>query len=193
MPELKLHPKSALSDQSLPHGIGRDALTVTERTGLSLAMITVSRRMRDACIDKLQTSYDLATPTTAKIVHGNGLALSWAGPGSWLAMAREWPGLEPDLKAVLGKAASVVDLSDAHVVLRIGGAMASALLAKGLSIDLHPRAFKPHDTVITLLAHIVVQLWQVDECPNFDLSVPRATIHDIVHWLRAAGGEFGLM
>lgn len=58
---------------------------------------------------------------------------------------------------------------------RITGAMASALLAKGLSIDLHPRAFKPGDTAITLLAHIVIQLWQVDEGSNFDLRVPRAT------------------
>jgi sarcosine oxidase subunit gamma len=121
------------------------------------------------------------------------LALSWAGPTSWLAIASDWPDLELDLKTVLGKAASVVDLSDAHVVLRIKGAMASALLAKGLSIDLHHRVFKPNDTAITLLAHIVVQIWQVDEGPNFDLSVPRATIHDVVHWLRAAGGEFGLM
>ena len=193
MPELKLYPKSALSDQSLPHVIGRDAVTVTERTGLSLALITATRGMRDACIDRLQTSYDLAAPTTAKIVYGNRLALSWAGPCSWLAIGSEWPDLEPDLKAALGKAASVVELSDAHVVLRIKGAMASALLAKGLTIDLHPRVFKPRDTAITLLTHIVVQLWQVDESPNFDLSVPRATIHDFVHWLRAAGGEFGLV
>ena len=55
------------------------------------------------------------------------------------------------------------------------GAKARALLAKGRSIDLHPRAFKPGDAGVTLLSHIAVQLWQVDETPTFDLALPRAT------------------
>jgi len=195
MLELQLRRRSPLRDDLLSRGSrdGKAGITITELAGLSLALITTRRAMRDACIDKLRTSYELAAPSTAKIVKGNRLSLSWAGPESWLAIAEDWPNLEPDLMAALGNAASVVDLSDAHVILRIKGATAAALLAKGLSIDLHPRVFKPGNTAITLLKHIVIQLWQVDESPNFDLRVPRATIHDVVHWLRSAGREFGLM
>jgi len=190
VPELQLHPISPLRDQALPRVNGRNALTVTERAGLALALITARRGTRDACIDRLRTSYDLAAPTTTKIVRGRTLSLSWAGPESWLAIASDWPDLEPDLKAVLGNAASVVDLSDARIILRIAGPKASALLAKGVSIDLHPGVLKPGDTAMTLLAHVAIQLWLVDDSPTFDVAVPRATVRDVIHWLTASAAEF---
>jgi heterotetrameric sarcosine oxidase gamma subunit len=192
VPELRLHQTSPLGGDALSRWATPGALTVTERTGLTLALITVRRGMRDACIDKLRMSYDLAAPTTAKIVQGERLSLSWAGPDSWLAIAADWPNLESDLKAALGDAASVVDLSDARIILRVAGSKASALLAKGVSIDLHPGVFKPGDTAMTLLAHVTAQLWLVDDSPAFDVAVPRATIHDVVHWLTASAGEFGV-
>lgn len=196
MPDLQLTPRAPLREQLSPRRLGRldgDAgICVHERASLSLALITTRRAMRTICIEKLRAAYDLEPPATPRIVHGKGLSLAWSGPECWLAIATEQPDFETTLKTTLGNAASVVDLSDARVTLRIEGPKTRALLAKGLSIDLHPRVFTPDDTAITVLAHIAVQLWQVDEKPTFDLVTPRATARDLFHWLTISAAEFGL-
>jgi heterotetrameric sarcosine oxidase gamma subunit len=65
------------------------------------------------------------------------------------------------------------------------------LLAKSVSIDLHPRAFGPGDTAVTVLAHIVVQLWQIDETPaTFDVAVSRATVHDVIDFCTKSAADF---
>ena len=90
-------------------------------------------------------------------------------PDTWLVIGSARPDFEADLKAVIGHSASIVDISDQRIVMRISGPMTRAVLAKGVTIDLHPRVFAPGDTAITPLAHITTQLWQVDDAPTFDL------------------------
>jgi sarcosine oxidase subunit gamma len=85
-----------------------------------------------------------------------------------------------------------VDVSDQRIVMRISGPMTRAVLAKGVTIDVHPRVFAPGDTAITSLAHITTQLWQVDDGPTFDLVAPRSTARDMFHWLTVSAAEFGL-
>ncbi len=196
MPELRLAPRTPLHGELLPQRIGRAdgpaGVTVHERGDLSLGLITARRGMRTTCIDSLRASYDLDAPMTARIVHGRTLSLAWAGPETWLAIGSARPDIETELKAVVGQAASIVDMSDQRVVMRISGPMTRTVLAKGVTIDLHPRVFKPGDTAITPLAHITTQLWQVDDTPTFDLVSPHATARDMFHWLTVSAAEFGL-
>ena len=65
------------------------------------------------------------------------------------------------------------------------------MLAKGIAIDLHPRAFKPGDVALTIAAHIGVQLWQVDEAPTYEIAVPRSLAKSLWAWLSASAAEFG--
>jgi heterotetrameric sarcosine oxidase gamma subunit len=196
VPELQLAPRTPLHGELSPRRIGRPeglaGVAVHERTNLSLVLITARRGKRTACIDTLRASYDLDAPVTARIVHGRTLSLAWAGPDSWLAIGGTQPDLETELRAIVGGAASIVDLSDQRIVIRIHGPKARAVLAKGVTIDLHPRVFAAGDTAITPLAHIVTQLWQVDGAPTFDLVSPRATARDMFHWLTVSAAEFGL-
>jgi heterotetrameric sarcosine oxidase gamma subunit len=181
VPELRLQPRSALREA---HRIDAAGVAVSERADVSLALITARRGMRKSCADRLRATYDLDAPAKAKFVEHAGLMLSWAGPDSWLMVASERRDLEKELTGVVGDAAAIVDLSDARVMLRLTGREARTLLAKGVSIDLDPRAFGPGNTAITLLAHVVIQLWQIDQSPTFDVAVPRATVDDIVHFFQ---------
>ena len=195
MSELQLAPRTPLHGVS-PRRIGRlegsAGVAVHERGDLSLALIMARRGMRAACVDSLRAVYDLDAPVTARIVHGCGLSFAWAGPDTWLVIGSARPDFEADLKAVIGHSASIVDISDQRIVMRISGPMTRAVLAKGVTIDLHPRVFAPGDTAITPLAHITTQLWQVDDAPTFDLVSPRATARDMLHWLTVSAAEFGL-
>ena len=196
MSELQFVPRMPLHGELSPRRIGRlegpAGVVVHERGDLSLALIMARRGMRAACIEGLRAPYDLDAPVTARIMHGRTLSLAWAGPETWLAIGSTRPDFETELKAVVGQAASIVDLSDQRVVMRMSGPMTRAVLAKGVTIDLHPRVFAVGDTAITLLAHITTQLWQVDDVPTFDLVAPRATARDMFHWLTVSAAEFGL-
>ena len=196
MPKLQLAPRTPLHGEMSPRRIGRPeglaGVTVHERADLSLVLITARRGMLATCIESLRASHGLDAPVTARIVHGRELSLAWAGPDTWLAVGSARPDLETELKAAVGQAASIVDTSDQRVVMRISGPMTRAVLAKGVTIDLHPRVFKSGDTAITPLAHIATQLWQVDDAPTFDLVAPRATARDLFHWLTVSAAEFGL-
>ncbi len=196
MPELQLAPRTPLHGEMSPRRIGRPegpaGVAVHERTDLSLALIQARRGMRAACIEGLRASYDLDAPVTARVVHGRVLSLAWAGPETWLAIGSGRADIETELKAAVKQASSIVDMSDQRVVMRISGPMTRAVLAKGITIDLHPRVFAPGDTAITPLAHITTQLWQVDDIPTFDLVTPRATARDVFHWLTVSAAEFGL-
>jgi sarcosine oxidase subunit gamma len=61
-----------------------------------------------------------------------------------------------------------------------------------LAIDLHPRAFTPGDTALTLAGHIGVQIWQLDDTPSYEIAVARGYAGSLIGWLLPAGEEFGI-
>ena len=66
------------------------------------------------------------------------------------------------------------------------------LLAKGVPIDLHPRAFKPGDAAQTQVAHIGVLIAQIDDAPTYELLAARSFTGSLWSWLEASALEFGL-
>jgi methylglutamate dehydrogenase subunit D len=194
--ELQLAPQTPLRAELSPRRIGRRdgpaGVTVHERANLSLALIAARRNKRGLCIERLRAFHEVEAPVTARIVHGRTLSLAWIGPDTWLAIGSARSDLEEELRTVLAGHASIVDMSDQRIVMRISGPSTRSVLAKGVTIDLHPRMFAPGDTAITSLAHITTQLWQIDDAPTFDLVSPRATARDMFHWLTGSAAEFGL-
>lgn len=115
----------------------------------------------------------------------------WSGPGHWLAMsdvATDTSSLEELLGELLAEVASVCDQSGSRVLFSVHGPNARTLLAKGLSVDLHPQSFSPGDVAVSSIGHMGVQLWQVDAAPTYQLLVARSYAESFRHWLRAAGG-----
>ena len=75
-------------------------------------------------------------------------------------------------------------------MLRLSGSNVRDVLAKGLAVDLHPKAFKPGDVATTLIAYIGVQIDMLDDA-TWQLSAPRSMAGSFWSWLTASAAEFG--
>ena len=84
-----------------------------------------------------------------------------------------------------------VNLRPGKVVVRVSGARARDVLAKGCPVDLHARAFGPGAAAATEIAHMGCLVWQVDDRPTFDLAVNRSLSKSFWSWLAASAAEYG--
>jgi sarcosine oxidase subunit gamma len=186
------HIRDASAGVVVPGRFGRQdgtGVKVVRRAGLGLASVT-ARKGREADLSAaLRDLIGVVPPKTPKAVNGKE-SLIWSGPGQWLLVTGRADGVAP-LASKLDGLAAVVDQSDARAVLRLSGARIRETLAKGCLIDLHPRAFKPGDAAQTAIAHIGVQLWQIDDAPAYDLTVARSLIGSFWSWFEASAAEFG--
>jgi sarcosine oxidase subunit gamma len=118
--------------------------------------------------------------------------LVWLGPDEWLltstgtspdALAEE---LRNELRPVGGTA---VDVSAQRIAVRITGPRARAVLAKGCSIDLHPRAFPAGRSAQTTLGQAGVVLLSLGE-DEFAVLVRSSFAGYLATWLLDAGLEY---
>jgi sarcosine oxidase subunit gamma len=175
---------------------GQAGLVVCERSHLSLASVIARKGQSDALATLVKSAYGIDLPVAPRFAggpmpDGRSIIFAWAGLGQWLAVAEGAEDFEHELTIGLGKRAMIADQSDGRCLLRLRGPKARDVLAKGLTIDLHPRAFKPGDVALTLAAHMGVQLWQLDEAPTYEIGVARSLAGSLRSWLGASAAEFG--
>lgn len=120
----------------------------------------------------------------------------WLGPDEWLIVT---PGGErPTMPALLedalsGMHASLNVLSGGQVALRISGDNAAALLAKGCTLDLHPRSFATGQCAQTGLAKASILISKFDDVPTFEVFVRRSFAEYLASWLQHAGAGYGIL
>lgn len=132
------------------------------------------------------------TPNTA--AGSDELTVYWLCPDEWLIVtgADRQTALEGELRQALGEHhVAITDVSGGQTVLRLGGPRLRDLLAKGCSLDLHPRQFRPGQCAQTLYAKAPVLLRAVD-AGTFELVVRRSFADYLWQWLEDAAGEYGL-
>ena len=173
---------------------GTAGVTLTLRNDLALAMVIARRAQHDRLALRVRDTFGIELPTTTRRSEAGPTAFVWSGPGQWLACAE---GIEPRtfetrLQSELAGLASVSDQSDGRVVVRVSGPRARDMLAKGVMVDLHPRAFGPGDAAVTSIAYIGAHLWQVDATPTYELAAYRSFAASFWRWLLDAGAEFGV-
>jgi sarcosine oxidase, subunit gamma len=120
-------------------------------------------------------------------VSGKGCEVLWLGPDEWLLAGRDPTPIDDRLPIEHG---FLTDVSHGRARWRIGGPRALDLLAKGCSLDLHPRAFRAGDCAQTALAHVGVLLHR-RETTGFDIYCARSYSQHLWHWLTGAAAEFG--
>jgi methylglutamate dehydrogenase subunit D len=176
----------------------RAGVIVRERADDALAIVTARRGMA-AELAKRVHAMGIVLPAGPRRVAQGSLAFLGIGPGRWLATldhgantSQSCDAWTKSLAHDLTGCASVVDQTDGYAVLQIGGAKARATLAKGIAIDLHPRAFRAGDVAVTRIAHIGVMLWQLDDQPTYAVSVFRSLAGSFWHWLSVSAEEFGI-
>ncbi len=91
--------------------------------------------------------------------------------------------LARDLQAKLQGLASISDQSGGRTVLNISGRRARDVLAKGLPIDLDPRAFPLGSAATSAISHMGVQLWQMDDTRSYDIAIFRSLSESFWRWL----------
>jgi sarcosine oxidase subunit gamma len=129
------------------------------------------------------------------IAEGNGLVAYWLCPDEWLVVA---PGeREADLAKGLRSALSdvfsaVTETSGAQTVIVLSGPHAWDLLAKGCTLDLHPRAFGPGRCAQSLLAKAGIIIRQLDESPSYEIIVRRSFADYLWQWMELETKEYGL-
>ena len=173
---------------------GDPGVTVSEVGRAGLATVTARKGRCAALFDAARSAFGVELPATPRRVEGRELAFIWSGPDQWLACKLPAPaeGMEALLATPFAGLASVVDQSHARTLLRVTGPQVRDALAKGVPIDLHPRAFKAGDAAATLVSHIPVHLWQIDEQPTYEFAVARSLAQSFWHWLEASAAEYGL-
>jgi heterotetrameric sarcosine oxidase gamma subunit len=198
--DLLASPRAALADVLREGRYGRPdgapGLTVCERGELSLATLIARKGEAQALAELVKSAYGIDLPSTPRLAggqlpDGRSLIFIWAGFEQWLALAEGAQDFERELTLGLGKRALITDQSDGRAILRRRGPKAREVLAKGIALDLHPRAFRPGDVALTLAAHVGVQLWQLDETPTYEIAVARSLAKSLWGWLSASAAEFG--
>ena len=135
----------------------------------------------------------LALPAPRHAEIAGGAMAVWVQPSSWLVIRPrgEEGALAKKLTAAAGDAIAVVDQGHGKAVLRLSGARARDVLAKGCRVDLHPRAFQPGSAATTTIDHITLTVVQVDEMPSYDLVLPANFAEAFLDWLATSAAEFG--
>ncbi len=166
---------------------------IEERTDLALASIISKRGKRFALVNAVNTAFGVALPDGPRRATRGSVTFAGTGPDQWIASAEgtEAAGFAAKVRARIGPFAAVSDQSDARLVLLLRGPNVRDVLAKGVPVDLHPKAFKAGDVATTLVAYIGVQIDMLDDAPTYQLSVPRSMAGSFWSWLTASAAEFG--
>src|SRR6185437_14176558 len=167
---------------------------IVERVDVAICSVLARRGAGDRLARAIQSEFALELPPTPRHTGNDSLAFAWAGPGQWLALGERMtgPALEQKLRAAAGDAASIVDQSHGRALIRVTGPRAREALAKGVLIDLHPRAFGPGSAASTVVSHIGMHFWQVDAAPTYEIAVASSLALAFLEWLTEAAAEFGV-
>jgi sarcosine oxidase subunit gamma len=121
----------------------------------------------------------------------------WLGPDEWLVTepattARTGLDLETTLRAAVSEhGGTAVEVSAQRVGLRLSGPHARAVLAKGCSIDVHPRSFAPNACAQTTVGQTGVVLLSLGSTGDaFALLVRSSFAGYLADWLVDATLEF---
>ena len=177
--------RSAFAGAKAPSGA---PVTLDVIDGLMIAHISALKGQKAALQAKMREAYGLELPVTPTVAEGRSLSALWAGPGQWLviAPAEGRSDLEQELAKGLAGHAAVTDQTDSRAIIRVSGPKAASVLATGLPIDLHPRAFGPNSVAITHAAHIGVVVWRGAAEQSFHVACSRSFAGSFWDWLSDA-------
>ncbi len=194
MSEFRLHPQAAYDGRLSFPASSRAGVAVQPIDDLALAIVMARKGRRAALNDAARAAFGVELPARPKRVAAGRTAFIGMAPGQFLAVGQ---GVDPmrfatDLSERLGHAASVSDQSDARAILRLSGPRARDALAKGLAVDLHPKAFGPGDAAQSVIALIGAHLWQIDDAPTYEIAVFRSYAGSFAEFIAASAAEYGI-
>ncbi|GBQ58943.1 sarcosine oxidase subunit gamma [Komagataeibacter swingsii] len=175
-----------------PPGAQAARVTIAPAPSRQLVSLQCAPGARTAVQAALKAAYGVELPVTPAAMTGrDGVCFIWSGLDQWLASAPDGaPDLATALRDVTHPHAAITRQGDGRATVRVSGPDARAILCKLVPIDLHPRAFGPGSTALTLAGHVPVQILRQDMAPTYDIFVFRSLAHSLHHDLchAACGG-----
>lgn len=138
-----------------------------------------------------------ALPTApSTIVAAADTSVIWLGPHEWLitSTSRDGEAIERSVReAVSEHGGAAVDVSAQRTTIRLRGAHARDVIAKGCSLDLHPSVFGQGAAAQTMIGHAGVVLIPLsDNGTDYRLIVRSSFARYLADWLIDAVEEFGI-
>lgn len=151
--------------------------------------------MDDSLAASLGRSFEVPWPMQPNTTASNAVSVLWMAPGQWAIV--DLPAAAVAERVAHGCGAALyhlADVSDGRVGFEISGELARDLFAKGCSLDLHARVFKPGACAQTLLAHIAVLLFSPRTLPGaeriYRLYADVSVAEHLRRWFQDAALEF---
>ena len=139
---------------------------------------------------------DTLPATSSTAVPGRDTTVIWFGPQEWLitSAGRAGEELEATLREKVSEhGGAAVDVSAQRTTLRLRGAHARDVIAKGCSLDLHPAVFGPGAAAQTTLGQAGVVLIPLsDNGTDYRIIVRSSFAGYLADWLIDAADEFGV-
>jgi sarcosine oxidase subunit gamma len=152
-------------------------------------LVVRTRRLEKMQLDSLEDALGVSLPQTPNTCALTGdIEVCWMAPGEWALI-----GMAPnDARRRLERARidvllHIADFTDAWSRWRVDGPRARDVLAKGCSLDLHPRAFQDAQCAGTQLDRIHVLL--IRQGDQFALHAERALSRHVWLWFEQATAE----
>ncbi|HWA50338.1 MAG TPA: sarcosine oxidase subunit gamma family protein [Dongiaceae bacterium] len=143
---------------------------------------------------KSATGVDLPAKSNTATSNGDRQIL-WLGPNEWWVTAKDGEAehlLEALRNAFGGQHATACDVSESRAIIVVKGAKARDLLARGVSLDLHPKVFTPGQCAQTGLSRCNVLLHLTDDSPRFEIYVLKSFSDYLWRWLEQVAVDFDL-
>ncbi|MFO1541586.1 MAG: sarcosine oxidase subunit gamma [Chloroflexota bacterium] len=177
------HARAPLAGVALPSG-------ATARPFLAAVDLRADPADGALCA-RLAGALGFALPTQPNTAAGDpdGRHALWLGPDEWLVVgpAGTAPAIEAALRgAAEGAFVTATDVSANRTAIELAGPDAREILASGMPIDLHPRAFGPGSCAQTLLSRVGLIVHQVADEPRYRLWVRPSFARYLAAWLADA-------
>lgn len=148
------------------------------------------RRPDEAVILALGEAFELPWPATPNTVAGDALRIAWLAPGEWMLMGAAERVGERVSRACEGRLHHLSAVGAGYRLWRIEGAHARDMLAKGTTLDTHPRVFRHGHCAQTGFAQVHALLIPGRAGDDFDLIGDASFADYIRTWFSDAAMEF---
>lgn len=144
----------------------------------------------------VQSATGLALPDRANTVSAAGSRqILWLGPNEWWVTGPDGEAdflVETLRSAFVGQHATACDVSESRAIIVLKRPKARDVLMRGVSLDLHPRAFAPGQCAQTGVSRANALLHLVDDTPTFEIYVLKSFSDYLWRWLEKAAVDFDL-
>jgi len=137
----------------------------------------------------LAAAFGTPWPAAAEPCADSGLRVAWLAPGEWALFAPAVKLEAQVAEACRGRLHHLSDLSAGRVLWRVEGARSRAVIAKGCSLDTHPRVMATGRYVQTLLTQIPVLLVAQAAGDIFEIVADASFAGHLRSWFAEAAQE----